>query len=183
MPHLTWYLCSVISGDDCALDSFSTVSCSNEFPLSFNPCIGGEGFQSSDPIVSSKGRADRRVLSSELLTALWLLWLKAHWVSRSLSPSHFPLKRYHFSLPPHLTYRKNSEGCIRDQTGHISNIQKQWDPAKIKVWDGKKHTPLLLGHAPNKGKTENFSGKAGFWFEDISILLVLPQVTLCKRKN
>jgi len=46
----------------------ATASCSNELPLSFNPYIGGEGFPSSDPTVSLKGRADRRVLASELLT-------------------------------------------------------------------------------------------------------------------
>lgn len=118
----------------------STVSRSNELPLSFNPCVGGEGFPSSDPIVSLKHRTDRRVLGSELLTlhslaAVVKRTLRLQGVSLFLpflfSPKELPFLPH----PPPLTYRKKYEGWRREQIGHISKIQR--DPARIKAGDGK----------------------------------------------
>lgn len=60
--------------------------------------------------------------------------------------------------------------------------QKQRDLARIK--EGiEKMCATALGHVPNKGDMENILGKAGLRFKDVRILLLLPQVLMCKRKN
>lgn len=79
------------------------VSCSNGLPLSFNPCVGGEGLPWSDAIVPVKSRADRGCWALRCwLCTLCLPCLKVYWDSRSLSlaTSHFPLECYHFFLTP-----------------------------------------------------------------------------------
>lgn len=79
------------------------VSCSNGLPLSFNPCVGGEGLPWSDAIVPVKSRADRRVLGSEVLTlhSLSALLKGVLRFKESISrPSHFPLECYHLFLTP-----------------------------------------------------------------------------------
>lgn len=89
----------------------SRVSCSSELPLRFNPCGGGEGFPSPDPVVSLKGRVDRRVLGSELLTLHSLAAVVKSTQSfkeshSSPPPSHFHLNRYDFFLTSHLHKEK-----------------------------------------------------------------------------
>lgn len=163
----------------------STVSRSNELPLSFNPCVGGEGFPSSDPIVSLKHRTERRVLGSELLTlhslaAVVKRTLRLQGVSLFLpflfSPKELPFLPH----PPPLKYRKN----MKAEEGNKLAIYQRYRETQQESRQGwKKCMLLLLGYAPNKEDTENILGKAGLWFKDIRILSVLPQGTMCKRKN
>lgn len=104
------YLCSNIGGWLCFRFP-STVSCSSELPLRFNPCGGGEGFPPPDPVVSLRGRVDRRVLGSELLTlhslAAMVKSTQSFKESLPLPPgSHFHLNRYHFFFTPRLHKEK-----------------------------------------------------------------------------